>query len=265
MSKQIEYTPHPDNPSIIYIHDVEFRETHPNLGLRRYTYFCSADGDVYSMLTHRFLEPTNDASGYKCAGLKAEAGGKKRYGIAKLILATWKGWYPDDMDDPTVEHIDGDRQNNNIDNLMWLTRSENSKNRHYTVRGSEHKFAKLNESQVIEICNIMQYSKMSMRRIAEMYHVSIYAIEDINSGKNWHHISKDFDFRHRKLVRGIKEYEKYPDLLTPLQFQKMTGIDYNTRRRLIRHNRIFWFKIGDTQRRRIPKWVAYEYIKSKEG
>lgn len=264
MGKQIPFEQHPTDKSIIYVNGIELRESNPELGLKRHTYYCSADGEVYSMNSFRFLHPTNDASGYKCANLKAEGGGKKRYGIAKVILATWKGMYPVDMEDPTVEHIDGDRQNNHISNLMWLTRSDNSKNRHFTVCGSDHKFAKLTEEQVIEICNILQYSKISVRRIAEMYHVSRYAVEDIVIGKNWKQISKDYDFKHRKLVRGIKEYEKYPDLLTPLQFQKMCGIDYNERRRLIRHNRIFWFKIGDTHRRRIPKWVAYNYIKNKK-
>ena len=264
MSIKASFTFNPNDKSIIYINGEEYREVNPALGLKRYTYYCSKCGEVYSMRSYRILEPTNDSSGYKCAGLQAEGGGRKRYGIAKLILTTWKGTPPEDMDDPTVEHMDGDRQNNNISNLMWLSRSDNSKNRHFTVRGSDHKFAKLTESQVVEICSILQYSKTPFKKIADMYHVSYYTIVDIRIGKNWQHISKDYDFEHRKLVRGIKEYAKYPDLLTPLQFQKMTGIDYNTRRRLIRHNKILWFKIGDTQRRRIPKWVAYEYIKNNK-
>lgn len=194
MSKQIEYTPHPDDPSIIYIHDVEFRETHPNLGLRRYTYFCSADGDVYSMLTHRFLEPTNDASGYKCAGLKAEAGGKKRYGIAKLILATWKGWYPDDMDDPTVEHINSNRRDNSIHNLKWLEHGENASCRMNKGKGETNSRAKLTEAEVRQICKLLEETHLSCTEIGKMFHVTNGTICCIKNRCNWTYISDQYNF-----------------------------------------------------------------------
>ena len=43
--------------------------------------------------------------------------------IAKAVLMTFKGPPPEDMIDPTVDHIDGNVINNDISNLRWLTRS----------------------------------------------------------------------------------------------------------------------------------------------
>ena len=46
--------------------------------------------------------------------------------IHKAVIYTFKGPPPADMNDPTVDHIDFNRINNEASNLKWLARSNNS-------------------------------------------------------------------------------------------------------------------------------------------
>ena len=48
----------------------------------------------------------------------------KRYGVHRLVFAMHNGYFPKMLD-----HIDGNKLNNNIENLRPATRSENSSNR----------------------------------------------------------------------------------------------------------------------------------------
>ncbi len=51
-------------------------------------------------------------------------GKPKDYLVARLVALTWVEGFALDM---TVNHIDGDYKNNNIENLEWLTLSDNVK------------------------------------------------------------------------------------------------------------------------------------------
>ena len=50
---------------------------------------------------------------------------KKGYRVHRLVYRTFVGPIPDDM---VIDHIDGDRNNNNIANLRYVTPSENMQN-----------------------------------------------------------------------------------------------------------------------------------------
>ena len=51
-------------------------------------------------------------------------GKRKDYLVARLVAMTWVEGFAPHL---TVNHIDGDHKNNNIENLEWLTISENVK------------------------------------------------------------------------------------------------------------------------------------------
>lgn len=60
--------------------------------------------------------------GYKNVLLRTEDG-RKSFQVHRLVLMTFKP--VDNMENLTVNHIDENKSNNNLDNLEWMTRLEN--------------------------------------------------------------------------------------------------------------------------------------------
>jgi len=89
----------------------------------------------------------------------------------------------------TVNHIDGNKQNNHKDNLEWSTYSENLKHALDTglramPKGEGHCKAILTEKDVLEI----RASKESHASLVKKYNTSKSSIWAIKARKNWKHI-----------------------------------------------------------------------------
>lgn len=91
---------------------------------------------------------------------------------------------------PQVNHIDGSRHNNNVDNLEWITISGNIKHAYdmgllKPTIGEKHPRAKLTESDVRSILN----DNRPHNEIAKDYGVKRSTVYDIKSRKRWKHIT----------------------------------------------------------------------------
>ena len=101
----------------------------------------------------RFVTPyLHRASGYMCVRLND--------GIYKLHRILAKHFLPNPDDLPEIDHIDRDKTNNSIENLRWISRSENLRNRgQYTVRRYEYLTAPPNDITEIRIFNDVEYEE----------------------------------------------------------------------------------------------------------
>ncbi|EIW3383813.1 HNH endonuclease [Staphylococcus pseudintermedius] len=68
----------------------------------------------------RILKPKIDKYGYEVVTLTAN-GKRKSYTVHKLVA---KAFIENKENKPTVNHIDGDKRNNNYKNLEWATHKE---------------------------------------------------------------------------------------------------------------------------------------------
>lgn len=90
-----------------------------------------------------------------------------------------------------VNHIDGDKGNNNASNLEWVDNAGNQRHAFETGlrtyhRGEKHHGAKLTEKQVIEIRERLKDSYKGLQMVlAKEYGVSNYSICNIKTGKSW--------------------------------------------------------------------------------
>lgn len=66
------------------------------------------------------MSPAKNRDGYLCAVVD-----KRHKSIHRFILESYKP--RSDMHSLDVNHIDGNKQNNELENLEWCTRSENIK------------------------------------------------------------------------------------------------------------------------------------------
>ena len=90
----------------------------------------------------------------------------------------------------TINHIDGVKSNNKLENLEWATQSENLKEAYRIglrdFKGETAPFVKLTEKQVLEIR--AKKAINPKENIAIEYGVSVSAIYNILNRKTWKHI-----------------------------------------------------------------------------
>ena len=111
-------------------------------------YLIFNDGGVFSIKTNIFLKTYKDKYGYLKVILYKNGKGKNLK-IHRLIALHY---IPNPENKPCIDHIDRNKTNNNIDNLRWVTPSENSINRTYT------KDNKLKEKNISKMGNGFQVS-----------------------------------------------------------------------------------------------------------
>lgn len=82
-------------------------------------YSISDDGRVRNDKTGRILKPVPTKNGYLRVGLDKQ--------LCRIHVLVAKEFIPNPDNLPQVNHIDGNKANNNVCNLEWITPSENIK------------------------------------------------------------------------------------------------------------------------------------------
>lgn len=73
-----------------------------------------------------------DSSGYHVVVLSRPDGINKSFDVHGLVLSIFGQAPPDDMVNPTVQHKNHNKLDNNIDNLMWMSAEDNNRDGHAT-------------------------------------------------------------------------------------------------------------------------------------
>ena len=84
-------------------------------------YSINENGEVKSIYVSKMLKPRTAGRGYFCYQLRNENGVKNEY-IHRLVAKTF---IPNPNNLPQVDHIDGNRANNNVSNLRWVNNYDN--------------------------------------------------------------------------------------------------------------------------------------------
>lgn len=131
-----------------------------------------------------------DSCGYPSISIIINRKNKKRIRIHRLVAKHF-------IENPnlykTVNHIDGNKLNNNIKNLEWCSyRTNNLHARktglHKQIKGEQVKLARLNKEDVLKIRAEYQPRTNSLGKIAKKYGVGRSTIFQLIKRITWKHI-----------------------------------------------------------------------------
>lgn len=158
-------------------------------------YLITNDGRVYSCTGKKWVKLYSDKDGYLRINLSnGKRGDVTSTMVAQLVLYTYVGQPPENMEHPTANHIDGNRTNNMVSNLEWMEHSTNSSIRFNKASGSQNGGSKLTDYEVHIICKLLQTKKFTLKDLANAFGVSSTAIRDIYRHDSWKDISCQYSF-----------------------------------------------------------------------
>ena len=137
----------------------------------------------------RILKPGRVSKGYLMVSLYRDGKRTDRY-IHRLVAKAFLGDAPPGCE---VNHRNGNKTDNRVENLEWVTHAENLNHAHDTLgkeipRGEAHGNARLIRQQVIEIRKLAATGELSQRELGEMFGVSKRLIWAIVHRKAWQHV-----------------------------------------------------------------------------
>jgi len=152
-------------------------------------YKISKNGLIFSIKSNRFLSVCVNSSGYKHTGISYK-GKRKVLDIHRLLALHY-------IDNPNnkeqVNHIDGNKLNNTLSNLEWVSASENVKHAHSMKKKKvKRKSKRISEKIKKDVIT----SQTSSKETAKNYNISrasVFAIKKrvplsnyslINGGQN---------------------------------------------------------------------------------
>jgi len=157
-------------------------------------YEVSTLGRVRNKESRRLLKGALHHSGYWQYCLRKE-GNTKTIFIHRLVA---KAFIPNPHYKPQVNHIDGNKLNNKVSNLEWVTNQENHDHKmamglNVSPGGERHGMAKLTEPEVEDIYRLSVCKTMKQKDIAEKYGVSIHTVKAIRYKQKWKNLTDKLD------------------------------------------------------------------------
>lgn len=125
---------------------------------------------------------------YFVVGLVDLNGYQKRHLVHRLVLIAFHGLHESKNQ---VNHINGDKSDNRLENLEWVNCSENQKHAHSiglkSQKGENHTQSRLTSKDILEIRELLNKG-VKQKIIAEKYGVIRSYISEIKTRRRWNHI-----------------------------------------------------------------------------
>lgn len=163
-------------------------------------YYVHDDGAVFNIKTMRFVKPQSNGR-YNKVTLSIN-GKEHQYLIHRLVA---KAFIPNPDNKPEVNHINGDRFDNRVENLEWVTASENQSHAVRTnlkKHGTDLWNGKFTKEQVLEIMR-RKHNGESCRKLGKEFGVNETTISAISRGLRYKQYFEEGELQHALRLCGI--------------------------------------------------------------
>lgn len=170
-------------------------------------YFISNKGRIVDTVLKDFktittLDPSIYESPYGTVNII-----NKSYLVHRLMMASFEPLEVSAMKKLCVDHIDGDKLNNNLNNLRWVTTQENAiyardNGLIHPRYGEDHPCCTITEKTCRCICSLLESGKYRQKEISSICNVKLSIVQDISKKKSWKHISCDYDFSNNSIRKS---------------------------------------------------------------
>ena len=126
-------------------------------------YSVTDDGEVYSHIRDKVLVSHPNHKGYLHIQLRNSVGKRKGHYIHRLVM---EAFTVNTYNLETINHLDEDKLNNNLSNLEWLSRRDNSR---YSCK--TYKFINPN-NELIQIKHLKDFCSQNNLHLGHMVGVS---------------------------------------------------------------------------------------------
>ena len=153
-------------------------------------YYATEEGEIISSYQNQDLAQSLDKNGYSRPGLRDAQGKSIRVHRHRLILATFnpvEGW-----ENLEVNHKDGNKLNNRLDNLEWCTTKENI---HHAMEtglkrhGEDHGSATITEKTAILILEKYKNGE-KVTHIARELGIGRQTVSHLVHGRTWKYLPR---------------------------------------------------------------------------
>lgn len=169
-------------------------ELYPNI---KDCYIINELGEIYNTNTGNKIKQKIERDGYVRVSLMKKTGGTTYVQLHRLKMMAF---HPvDNMEKLQVNHIDGNKQNNDFSNLEWVTSQENI---HHAIKnnltnfeyiqGEKTNFAKYTEKDAKRVIELLKTNKYTDKQISQITGYPIRSfIAKIRRKETWKYLTKD--------------------------------------------------------------------------
>lgn len=143
-------------------------------------------GKLYVVSRRHTIQQGKFWTGYKKVSITNENGKRDTLSVHRLVA---KAFIPNPENKPQVNHIDGNKENNVVSNLEWVTHKDNIQHavKHGLKNGKPgetHPMAKVTEAEVIEMISEIKNGATN-KELGLKYNLNSQYVSLIRHKKRW--------------------------------------------------------------------------------
>lgn len=154
-------------------------------------YKISSTGKVFNS-KGKEMSLFKNKDGYYQVHLHSKLCGRKLKRVNRLVA---EAFLPNPDNLPVVDHIDGSRDNNNVENLEWVTVLENKRRSLELFPERNKPRASISEEDVHKVCQLIQDGLRNCDIVKSLPNISLDIIKHIRNKASWQNISSNYNLQ----------------------------------------------------------------------